>query len=329
MSFKGNDNKSLVDDIVEKTGCKRNSARTYASTLVRVGNLYGGGYNKDLKFIKSPKLLEKLKNHDGSLHSKRNLINSVLIGFKLQKPPEKLYQKYKAHLITLNKEVEERGRKGIMTEKQKAKMLEWKQVEGLRKLLEKQMRLSQAMKRKDVTGRDLMVINQYVAVCCMTLTPPTRLDWPTVTFHNAKGFANIADKTSSNMLVVRKSSVTIIWNDYKTARKHGQVSHELPKKLASILRKHVKFMKKHFPENDRLFLNARFEPMSRHNFGKLLESVFYKYFKKRISVSALRRIYLSSKYSHSMIREAQKDARMMMHSVNVAQNHYVKEKDAE
>ena len=119
--------------------------------------------------------------------------------------------------------------------------------------------------------------------------------------------------------------MTFYLNHYKTSKKHGSTSTELPKDLSRILRRHTKFMKKHFPDNDRLFLNSRFEPMTRQNLSKLLENMFFSYFRKRISVSALRRIYLSSKYSHKVIREAREDARKMMHSVSVAQNQYVKE----
>jgi len=66
--------------------------------------------------------------------------------------------------------------------------------------------------------------------------------------------------------------------------------------------------------------------MTRQNLGKLLEALFNRYYKKKISVSALRRIYLSSKYSHSIIREARKDAKLMHHSADVAADFYVKEK---
>ena len=135
--------------------------------------------------------------------------------------------------------------------------------------------------------------------------------------------ANIKEKTG-NYLVLKKSTVTVYWNAYKTSKTHGSVSTELPKDLARILRRHCKFMKTHFPDNANLFLNARFEPMTRQNLGKLLENLFYSYFKKRISVSSLRRMYLSSKYSHKVIQEAREDARKMLHQVSVAQDNYVK-----
>ena len=322
MEFK-NDNKTLVDKIVDKMQCKRSSARTYASTIRRIGTTFSGEYKKSLKFLEEKGLLAKIKKHDSSLHTKRNLVNGVIIGLKLL-DEEALSRPFHKYLLELNKAVDERSKSGELTEKQLAKTISWEKVVKLRKLLAKQLRLSQAMKRKEVGPRDMKVVNEHLAVCVMSMTPPTRLDWATVSFHNKKGFANIKEK-NQNYLVFRRGAVVIYWNNFKTVGKIGSVSHELPKPLATILRRHAKFMREHFPDNDRLFLNSRLEPMSRQTFGKLLENLFFRYFKKKISVSALRRIYLSSKYSHSKILEAQEDAKKMLHSVKTAQSHYIKE----
>ena len=117
MKFE-NANKELTDRISETVKCKRNSARTYASTIVRVANLFGGGYTPDLKFLKRDDLLEKMKKFDSSLHTKRNLTNSVLIALKLE-PNTKLTEKFRKYLLSLNKLVDEQSRSGELTEKQK------------------------------------------------------------------------------------------------------------------------------------------------------------------------------------------------------------------
>lgn len=325
MNLKGRSNKTLTDRITDVVKCKRNSARTYASTIVRLANLFTNGYTDDLKFLKEDSLFEKLKRHNASLHTKRNLTNAVLIALKLE-PNPKMSDKYRKYLLTLNKQVDEQAKSGVLTDKQKAKFVDWSEIIKLRKLLAKQLRLSQAMKRKKISGKDMKMVNEHLALCCLTMTPPTRLDWATVRFYNTKSFGKLDSeaKTSENMVIIRRSSVTIVWNQYKTASKHGTVSHELPKDLSRIIKRHVKFLTEHFPKNNRLFLNAKFEGMSRTSFQKLLETLFFRYFRKRLSVSAIRRIYLSSKYSHKMVREAQEDARKMMHSVSTQQTHYIK-----
>ena len=326
MKFE-NSNKKLVDRIHShpKIRAARSSARTYASTIRRVGEQFGGGYKDNLQFLNKPELLEKIKKHDSSLSVKRNLVNAVICGLKLN-PNEKLAEKYHKYLLELNRQVDEHNKSGKLTKKQSEKMIPWARIVKLQKHLAKSIRLSQVYKQKSVGARDLRSINQYVALSCYVLTPPVRLDWASVTFHNKKGFANIKEKTG-NYLVVTRNTVTVYWNAYKTFRHHGPLSNVLPKDLSRILRRHVRFMKIVFPNNERLFLNSRFEPLTRQNLGKLLETLFNNFFKKRISVSALRRIYLSSKYSHSVIREARKDAELMHHTVSEAQNSYIKTKD--
>ena len=322
MKFENN-NKTLVDRIHTVCKCARSSARTYASTIRRVGDQFGGGYKKDLKFLHKPEIMEKIKKLDASLAVKRNLSNAVIIGLKLE-PHAKLNDKYHAYLLELNKQVDTHAKSGKLTDKQIAKMISWDKIIKLRKLLAKKLRLSQAMKRKDVTASSLKLVNSFVLLACYTMTPPVRLSWSTVTFHNQKGFHNIGDKTG-NYLILRKQSVSVNWNSYKTQKHHGSVTTELPKPLARILRRHCKWMKQHFPNNSRLFLNTRFEPMTRQNLSKTLENLFYSFFKKRISVSAIRRIYLSSKYKHSIVSEARRDANSMLHTVSEAQNSYIKE----
>ena len=245
-------------------------------------------------------------------------IRTAVLEPRLREP-----EKYHKYLLELNKQVDEKNKSGVLTEKQLQKTVSFDKVVKLRKHLGKKLRLSQAMERKKITGKDLKVINQYVILCCYSMTAPVRLDWASVTYHNKKGFENIKEKTG-NYLVLRKSSVTVYWNQYKTSKIHGSTSTELPKDLSRVLRKHCKFMRTHFPDSNHLFLNSRFEPTTRQSLGKLLETLFFSYFKKRISVSALRRIYLSSKY-RKLNLEAADDAKKMMHSVKVQQQHYVKD----
>ncbi len=322
-------NTTLVDKIHKhpKIRAARSSARTYASTLRRVAEQFAGGFKDDLSFLDKPGLLDKIKKYESSLNVQRNLVNACIIGFKLN-PNEKLSAKFYKYLLELNRKVDERNKSGKMSKTQADKMVPWPNIIKLQKLLEKRVRLSQIYKQKSVGARDLNALNQYVALSCYVLTPPIRLDWSTVIFTSKRGFENIKEKTG-NYLVVTKSKVTAYWNSYKTVKHHGSLTDVLPTKLAKVLRRHVRFMKVAFPNNNRLFLNSRFEPMSRQNLGKLLESLFNTYFKKKISVSALRRIYLSSKYQHKLIVEAREDARKMHHSPSVAANFYVKKKDDE
>ena len=102
-----------------------------------------------------------------------------------------------------------------------------------------------------------------------------------------------------------------------------EVVLDVPKKLEKVIRKHVKYLKKWFPENDRLLLNSRYEPMSSVSLTKFLQSLFYTYFRKRIGSSQIRAVFLSHKYSHEADQERKKVAREMLHSVET-QKFYIK-----
>ena len=297
--------------------------------MVRVGNLFGKNkYKPDLKFLLEEGLLKKLQNFETTVHSRRNLTNAIIIGLKVLGGNVKVAEKFRKYLLELNRKVDEQASSGKLTKKQQEKTIPWDQIVKLRKLLAKQLRLSQAMKRKTVGKRDLKLLMEYLAICCMTLHPPTRLDWGVCHFYYGKSIGKLDENTkkTQNYVIIRKSSVTAIWSQYKTVGKYGQLTHELGKPLAKVIRAHCKFLKTVYPKNTALFLNKKAEPMSRSSFQKLLEGLFFRYFhRKGISVSTLRRIYLSDKYSHKAILEAKHDSERMMHSRRTAEKHYIKQ----
>ena len=149
-----NKNKALVDKIQRMQDCARSSARTYASVIRRLGNLFAPKkFNEDLKWVTNPGILEKIKKFDTTLHARRNLVNGMIIALRLN-PNKSLSEKYVAYLKELNKQVEDQARSGKLTAKQSAKWLSFKKIVALRKLLAKQLRLSQSYDRKTLRAKD-------------------------------------------------------------------------------------------------------------------------------------------------------------------------------
>ena len=108
MSIQGNvvsnvKNKTLVDRIQERRGCKRASCRVYASNLRRINKEFSGKkFNFDLKWLKADagvilKKISKLQN----VNTARNLMSSALVGFHLLKDEVNI-QKYNTVLKVLN-----------------------------------------------------------------------------------------------------------------------------------------------------------------------------------------------------------------------------------
>ena len=73
-----------------------------------------------------------------------------------------------------------------------------------------------------------------------------------------------------------------------------------------------------------LFTTSTGNQLSRNALSQLLIKTTKKYMGKSISTTMLRKIYLSSKYG-DVKKEMEKDAKVMGHSKEVAQNIYIKE----
>ena len=135
-----------------------------------------------------------------------------------------------------------------------------------------------------------------------------------------------AEKTAMNVLVLGRGAYHVYWADYKTVKKHGVIQQVIPKPLQSILKKHVRFLKRHFPENDHLLLNTVGTPMSRNGLTKFLQRLFYRHFRTKTSTSALRSIFLTHKFDKKLLDEQAAVAKAMHHTPDVAREFYVKNK---
>lgn len=318
-------NVELVDKIQAKLKCKRSSARTYASTIKRVAREFGTGYNSDMKWAHDKKILSKIKKFDATLNVKRNLVNAMMISLKLHENAA-LYKQYADYLQELNKQVEEFAKSGKLTTKQQQNFISYDKILKLRRLLGRRVRLSQVYKRDKVISRDFKVLTQWIVLNLYTQVPPVRLSWATVSFHNERGIGN-ARQQLGNYLAIRRGGWRVYWNEHKSQDKHGTVEVEIPKSLERVLRPYIRYLKKHFPDNKQLLLNARYEPMSKASLSQFLRNTFFTHFRKRIGTQAIRRIFLSHKYSHSEDKKRAEVARQMLHTESVQKLHYVKQNE--
>ena len=133
-----------------------------------------------------------------------------------------------------------------------------------------------------------------------------------------------SEKTSTNNLVLGRGGYRVYWADYKTVKKHGVIQQIIPRPLQRLLKKHIKFLKIHFPENRHLLLTTIGTPLSRNGLTKFLQRLFMKHFHKKVSTSALRSIFLSHKFSKTQLEEQRELAKAMHHTPAVARDFYVK-----
>ena len=322
-------NKKLTDRIQKARDCKRSSARVYASNLGRIHRefLSKTTYNQNLKWLhdNSDSLLTKLKKVE-NLNTQRNLLAASLVGLDLTNGTKKRVAFVK-QIGVLNKRKEEVAAKGEMTEKQAAKYIDWKKIVKLRRLLARSVRLARYYQRKHINKSDFQLLQQNLVLHLYTLVPPVRNDWSTVRYLTESGWSSLSEheKQNTNNLVMARGGYRVYWADYKTKKKHGVIMQMIPKPLQTLLKKHIKMLKERYDENDLLWTQNG-TPMTRNSLTKFLQRLFYKHFRKKISTSALRSIFLTHKFDKKVLEDARTTARAMHHTPETARDFYVKNK---
>ena len=318
----------LTDRIQNKRDCKRSSARVYSSNISRIHRefLPKTTYNQNLKWLtdNSAALLVKLKKIE-NLNTQRNLLAAAIVALDLINAKKKK-EAYVKQISVLNKLKEEGAAKGEMSEKQTAKYIDWKKIIALRRLLGRTVRLGRYYSRNTTKG-EFQVLQQNLVLNLYTHLPPVRNDWSTVRYLTESEWDDLSPeaKQVTNNLVMARGGYRIYWADYKTKKKHGVLMQVIPKPLQTLLKKHIKFLKGKFTENYLLWTQNG-TPMTRNGLTKFMQRMFYKHFRKKISTSALRSIFLTNKFDKSQLEEQRVIAKAMHHTPEVARDFYVKKK---
>ena len=321
-------NQKLSDRIQKARGCRRSSARVYSSNLNRIHRdfLPNTKYSQDLKCLheNSDKLLVKLKRLE-NMNTQRKMLSAALVGLDLL-GATKLKVPFVKQVGVLNKRKDDVQRSGELTPKQKDTFVEWKRIMKLRRLLARVVNLGQYYKRKKIGRYEFQSIQENLVLHLYTEIPPVRNDWSTVRYLTEKEWDDLpeSEKTSTNNLVLGRGGYRVYWADYKTVKKHGVIQQIIPSPLQRLLKKHIKFLRVHYPDNRHLLLTTIGTPMTRNGLTKFLQKLFFKHFHKKVSTSALRSIFLSHKYSKTQLEEQREVARAMHHTPAVARDFYVK-----
>ena len=320
-------NTTLSDKIQKKRGCARSSCRVYASNLRRINREFSKKkFDFSLKWLKSDAtvILNKIKNIK-NVNTARNLMSAALIGFDLLNDTENK-QKYNTVLKTLNEKKAELQRQGVMTEKQKEAHVPWPRIIKLRRLLNREVRMSKLYKRKP-NKTVITKIQRALLLNLYSLLPPTRLDWSDLEIVTQAQFDVIPDKSLKNYLVKARGGYKIYWRSFKTSKHMGEVVVLVKKhspQLQRLLVTHTRWLLKHFPENKFLLITVTGEKLTRNALTKFLQRTFRAYFKKNISATGLRRSFLTHEFDHSAVQKEEEKHKLMMHSRATAVKDYIR-----
>ena len=303
---------NLAKDLKEKKGVVDSTANAYIRAMFL---LNGKQPFKNLTFLKKTDAIEDIvKDYaDNTIKLIYSSIVSVLSLFKEKPAYKKVYNFYYEKMMGKAKEMKDAGAESSdKTEKQKENWISWEEVK------EKGDALGSAVagfgKKRTITEQEFGTLLHYTILALYTETQPRRnqdyLDMMVV-----KSMPKNADH---NYLVITKGKPSkFIFNVYKTAKKYGQQTLDIPPTLAEILKLYLKFhpQKKETPHN--FLVSYDGSPIIAQN---AITRVLNKVFGKKVGSSMLRHIFLSTKYD---IKEMEKDASAMGHSIE-EQKKYMK-----
>jgi len=188
-------------------------------------------------------------------------------------------------------------------EKQKENWMTAQEIENIYDNMETSIK--SLWKKKNLSTKELMKIQDFVILSLFTLIPPRRsLDYVEFKINNIN--TNKDNYIKSNSLV---------FNTYKTSTQKGQQTIKIPKELKSLLTKYIKLIS---DKSDYLIFNNKIQQLSIPNFTLRLNKIFGK----KVSVNMLRHIYLSEKHADNL-KDMKDDFAKMGSSLNQS-NTYIK-----
>jgi len=271
-----------------------------------------------LKFLSDPdaivKKLEKYKEN-----TKRGYLISIVSTLSLDKSTkakQALYDAYFKLMMEKNKTLKAEESENKPTESQQQNWLSWSDVEAV----EKQLKQHVATFKKDLTENEYTALLSHMVLALYTYLPPRRNEYQSVQLvKTAEGLpkdANYLDMDRRQFVLYK----------FKTSKKEGAATIAIPDELFAIILHYLKFHPlvrgKKIPKGVTVPFLVYYDgkPLDKTNsITRLLNKVF----KKKVSSSMLRHVYLSNKYGDTL-NDMKKDSEAMSHSLS-QQKDYIKE----
>lgn len=292
--------KSTIEKLTDKFVKKGLSETTIKSYIGNLKRLNKDKPVKSLAFLKNKDeimdLLHKYKDN-----TKRNFLITICAVLNGEKLYKKSYDGYYDMLMDKNKTLKSEEAKNEKNDKQKENWIEWEDVVSKYDEL-----YNKAMSIKTIkTSTDYNSFIDAIILGLYTDIPPRRNEYQNLVIEGDKGNRILLDEKK------------MILDNFKTAKKEGSKSIDLPDKLVSLISSFVK--KRGIEKGTPLFLDENGKPPSHSNYiTRRLNGIF----KKNVGSSMLRHIYLSSKYGK--VQDSMKDDADLMSHSTTQQKDYIK-----
>jgi len=314
--------------MIDLAKCLAEAGKAESTSASYIRNLYqlnGKKPFKNLTFLKkTDEIVERINTYAVSTQKTLYATICSVLSTKCSdvKSFKKVYDYYYGKMMEMSKDAREVASKNEKTEKQKENWIEWSEVEKIHNDLQEEI----AKFGKILTPANYEKLLQYVILSLYTdIAPRRNQDYLQMYIVKKYSDAMPNDKNYLDM-----SSHRFIFNVYKTARKSGQQTKDIPENLWSSIMKYLEYhplykglaKRKNEPVKFLVFHDG--SPMTVVN---AITRILNKVFGKKIGSSMLRHLYLSSKYG-ALLEEQKKDAMDMGHSVSQARD-YIKSDKSE
>ena len=301
-------------ELAKKLREEKKVAESTANAYIRAMYLLNGKQPyKNLTFLKNTSAIADLvsKYAESTIKTIYASIVSVLSLFKDKPTYKKIYQHYYDLMMGKSEEAKQ-NESSDKTQKQTDNWITWDEVQ--KKVADLREKVAEFKSNKSITSQQYESLLHYLIVSLYTETQPRR-NQDYLDMYVAK---KQPTETEHNYVVLTKTKPTsFIFNKFKTSKKYGQQTLEVPETLANVISEYLKFHPLKKNASYKFLVSYDGTPVTAVN---AITRVLNKIFGKRVGSSMLRHIFLSTKYD---IKEMEKDANAMGHSVE-EQKKYMK-----
>ena len=312
---------NIIKLINEKRKLKASSLKAYKQNIKKLAQELTG---KDflLQFNKVKKHLETKK-----LTTKKNYISIILVLLRLYDDKyDKLIKKYTDYLNKVRDTYDEELKnqtKSIKENKNWMPMAELKTK--VMKYWTKKVRDNSISRKskKVLTNKQKRILKAYLVASLYLLDPnnhpPRRNIYASLKLIKKEDYDKLSEKEKDDhnwLLLISRNHKKFIFNNQKNKKEHTM---RISPAINSVLNLYLSYH-----DSEDFLLNSKGQKMTSNGLTKFLTSIFEKAVDKHISTTMLRKIFVSDKYDLPALKEMEKTAKDMGHTIPTQMKHYYK-----
>ena len=282
---------SLKDKIKElKPNLKDSSVNLYLTNLKKIYRQIECEGRKEaicnfdnLNFLNDfDKVMESLA--DENSNTKKNRLIAIVVSLQASDGDKKLIEKYTKEMIDLANKSNENYRRQEKSQKQKDNWVEYQDLVNLANTMLSRLKKHSILSKDELSRAEYNLL-QEVVILRFYLSFPLRNDLADVKVIDSKE----KDDKTNNFLLLDGDNISLLLNDYKTAKTFGAQEYKIDKKFSKIIR----IFLKHNTSGFFITKTNRTEAITPNGITKLLNRLFQRELNKNISTSMIRHITAS------------------------------------